>query len=107
MQVAPAQHHGLKEIESPAHADYCRALAFVRSARIMRCASRHQCFFTLYQMSAASTRFARSKPASFGGGGVGSEDGAYSLIQARVIGLTASGFAKTTPVWPAVHGTIM
>ena len=69
MHVAPPQHHPLEEIEPARHAVARRLqppdTVSARFARMSRCASRHQCFFTLYQMSAACTmlRVSRSSPA--------------------------------------------
>src|SRR6266545_7294139 len=64
MQLAKAQHRALECVEPAAHQPDPP-----RRARTSRCASLHQCCFTLYQRSAACTRFAASAAAISGSGG--------------------------------------
>ena len=52
MQLAPPDHCRLEQVE-PAFHSAPPGLTAARRAVIRRCASRHQCFLTLYQMSAA------------------------------------------------------
>ena len=59
MHFAPAHHRRLEQVE-PAFHSAPPGLIAARRALISRCASMHQCFLTLYQMSAACTMLALS-----------------------------------------------
>ena len=67
MQRAPAQDGGLEKVEPSLHPGGILA-ATARRCRIIRCASRHQCFLMLNQTSAATTRLPVSTPSTIGGG---------------------------------------
>ena len=67
--------------------------AGARFARASRCASRHQCFLTLNQMSAACTML-RMSASAIAGGTAGCERGSNRLIQCRVAGFVGQVRAR-------------
>ena len=68
MHFAPAHHRRLKQVEPAFHSAPLGLIA-ARRALISRCASMHQCFLTLYQMSAACTMLALSMSGPSGSAG--------------------------------------
>ena len=78
MQIPPAQHRRLEQVQAPLHSPPRRCAPTSRLASIV------QCRFTLCQMSAACTRLVVSTPALSGSAALPS--GTYASIHARVAG---------------------
>src|SRR5215831_17425538 len=103
IELAPAQHHRLEKIEPMHHPPLLFASSRAWRARISFCASMHQCFLTLYQISAACTMLDVSIPAS--SGGAVPSPGRYWSIHARVSALSASAFALGMAIWLVEAGS--